>query len=136
MKLIVFLLTIILLFVKVAFAEDPFLEHFWESNNAYQAGQYLETKVALMKATSALLTANCVFIMGAENEFIPGIKLTPDNIRLFYVALTRSREKLFITSVRSRRTKLARGQYIRNPSVFINKILENVDQRYWKYEKL
>ncbi len=82
------------------------------------------------------LTADCVFIMGAENEFIPGIKLTPDKIRLFYVALTRSREKLFITFVRSRGTKLARGQYIRNPSVFINKILNNVDQRYWKYEKL
>ncbi|KPJ57213.1 hypothetical protein AMJ49_01205 [Parcubacteria bacterium DG_74_2] len=82
------------------------------------------------------LTADCVFIMGAENEFIPGIQLTPDNIRLFYVALTRSKGKLFITFVRSRQTQLARGQNIRNRSVFVNKILENVNQRYWKYEKL
>lgn len=54
MKLIVFVLIMVLLFPKVAFSKDPFLEHLWESNNAYQAGQYLETKVALMKATSAL----------------------------------------------------------------------------------
>jgi len=82
------------------------------------------------------LTADCVFIMGAENEFIPGTKLTPDNIRLFYVALTRSKGKLFITFVRSRQTQLARGKNIRSRSIFVNKILENVNQRYWKYEKL
>lgn len=54
MKLTIFSLVMILVFAQPAFSKDPFLEHFWESNNAYQAGQYLETKVALMKATSAL----------------------------------------------------------------------------------
>lgn len=82
------------------------------------------------------LSADSVFIMGMENQFIPRTKLTPDNIRLFYVALTRSRGKLFITFVRSRRTRLARGQYKRKRSIFIDEILKNSDKKYFKYERL
>lgn len=44
----------VLMFAQLAFSEDPFLEYLWKSNNAYQAGQYLEAKVAVMTATSAL----------------------------------------------------------------------------------
>lgn len=54
MKLIISLLIVMFIFSKVAFSEDLFLKHFRESNNAYQTREYLEAKVALMKATSAL----------------------------------------------------------------------------------
>lgn len=38
----------------LASQEDLFLKYLWESNNDYQIGKYLEAKVALMRATSAL----------------------------------------------------------------------------------
>ncbi len=54
MKLTIFSLVMVLIFAQPAFSKDPFLEHLWKSNNAYQVGQYLEAKVALMTARSAL----------------------------------------------------------------------------------
>lgn len=65
MKLILFLVIATFTFPKIAFSEDIFLKYFWKTNNAYQAKEYLEAKVALMKATSALnLTLSKVLEQG------------------------------------------------------------------------
>jgi DNA helicase-2/ATP-dependent DNA helicase PcrA len=68
-----------------------------------------------------------VFIAGCENGIIPharAIEEDPNNIeeerRLFYVALTRAKEKLFITSCRHR--KMMREVHECSPSPFLEEI--------------
>lgn len=82
------------------------------------------------------LSCDVAFIMGAEETFIPK-ETTPtaDEVRLFYVALTRSR-KLFISFVRSRQTKAARGNYIRKRSSFVDSILSRVEGKHFKEVKI
>jgi DNA helicase-2/ATP-dependent DNA helicase PcrA len=52
------------------------------------------------------LTADVVFLIGAEDEHIPGTQLGEDKLgderRLLYVSLTRARHKLFITRCKKR----------------------------------
>ena len=87
--------------------------------------------VELMTIHSAKgLTADVVFIMGLENGIFPkNIRgnYTEKELRLFYVALTRTRSKLYMSFVRSRRGQLARGVYGRTQSKFINIIQELPD---------
>jgi ATP-dependent DNA helicase UvrD/PcrA len=48
------------------------------------------------------LTADVVFIVAAEDEYIPGRGDIDEERRLFYVSLTRARHKLFISYCRNR----------------------------------
>jgi len=87
--------------------------------------------VELMTIHSAKgLTADVVFIMGLENGIFPKDiqgNYTEEELRLFYVTLTRTRSKLYMSFVRSRHGRLARGEYIRTQSKFINIIQELPD---------
>jgi len=89
--------------------------------------------VELMTIHSAKgLTADVAFIMGLENGIFPKDiqgNYTEEELRLFYVALTRTRRKLYMSFVRSRRGRLARGEYIRTQSKFISIIQELPDWR-------
>ncbi|MFW6289314.1 MAG: ATP-dependent helicase [Spirochaetota bacterium] len=85
-------------------------------------------KVNLMTIHAAKgLEHKVVFIAGCENGIIPharAIEEDPNNIeeerRLFYVALTRAKEKLFITSCRHR--KMMREVHECSPSPFLEEI--------------
>jgi DNA helicase-2/ATP-dependent DNA helicase PcrA len=48
------------------------------------------------------LTADVVFIIAAEDEYIPGRGEVDEERRLFYVSLTRARHQLFITNCKNR----------------------------------
>lgn len=84
--------------------------------------------VELMTIHSAKgLTADVVFIMGLENGILPRAiqgHYKEEELRLFYVALTRTTNKLYMSLVRSRRGALARGGYARKQSKFIDIIQE------------
>jgi DNA helicase-2/ATP-dependent DNA helicase PcrA len=79
-----------------------------------------------------------VFIAGAENGIIPhersledvpgdsGVNPVEEERRLFYVAITRARDKLFITSCQSRRQSAAD----RLPSPFLEEIPAHLIQRH------
>lgn len=76
-----------------------------------------------------------VFIAGAEEGIIPherSLEEEAGNIeeerRLFYVAITRARNKLFITSCAQRRRNHAFSQ--RTPSPFLNEIPPNLIENY------
>ncbi len=87
-----------------------------------------EGKVNLMTIhASKGLEFQLVFLAGVEDHIIPhsrAIDENPDNIeeerRLFYVAITRAKEKLFITSCRSRR--IMRDLVETTPSRFLEEI--------------
>jgi len=70
------------------------------------------------------LTADIVFIMGLENGIFPrDTQYTQNDLRLFYVGLTRARERLYLSYVRSRADDISRdtpGK--REPSEFIKLI--------------
>lgn len=78
------------------------------------------------------LEADIVFVISVEDSILPlnNEKITANDVRLFYVALTRSRGKLYITFVRSRQTKTARGKYGPRRSKFIDMIVKNVSSKY------
>jgi DNA helicase-2/ATP-dependent DNA helicase PcrA len=89
-------------------------------------------KVNLMTIHAAKgLEHDVVFVAGCENGIIPharAIEEDPNNLeeerRLFYVALTRAKEKLFITSCRRR--KVMREIHECSPSPFLDEIPENL----------
>jgi DNA helicase-2/ATP-dependent DNA helicase PcrA len=78
-----------------------------------------------------------VFIAGAEDGMIPhersledgafdpGVNPLEEERRLFYVAITRARDKLFITSCQSRRQSAERA-----PSPFLEEIPAHLIQRH------
>ena len=85
-------------------------------------------KVNIMTIHAAKgLEHQVVFVVGCENGIIPharAIEENPDNIeeerRLFYVAITRAREKLYLTSCRTR--KVMREMQECSPSPFLEEI--------------
>ncbi|MDC7225791.1 MAG: 3'-5' exonuclease [Spirochaetales bacterium] len=91
-----------------------------------------EGKINLMTIhASKGLEFQVVFLAGIEDHIVPharAIDENPDNIeeerRLFYVAITRAREKLFITSCRSRRVMRDVVETI--PSRFLEEIPEEL----------
>jgi DNA helicase-2/ATP-dependent DNA helicase PcrA len=100
-------------------------------------------KVSLMTIHSAKgLEFPVVFIAGAEEGLIPHEKSiadeneTPSEIagsleeerRLFYVAITRAREKLYITSCQKRRRLQSAEEC--NPSPFLEEIPQHLIQQY------
>jgi len=81
-------------------------------------------KVSLMTMHAAKgLEFPVVFIAGCENDFMPYKRSDEDTVdmaeerRLFYVAMTRAKERLYLTHAKKRRTY---GKYVsRNPSPFM-----------------
>jgi DNA helicase-2/ATP-dependent DNA helicase PcrA len=83
-----------------------------------------------------------VFIAGAEEgviphersledgAFDPGVNPLEEERRLFYVAITRARDKLFITSCQSRRQSSEK-----QPSPFLEEIPAHLIQRHKEEEK-
>lgn len=98
-------------------------------------------KVALMTIHAAKgLEFPIVFIAGVEEGLLPherSIEENAENIeeerRLFYVAVTRARQKLFITSCKTRR-KLG-GKKECKPSIFIEEIPKDLIRYYVVDEK-
>jgi len=100
-------------------------------------------KVSLMTIHSAKgLEFPVVFIAGAEEGLIPHEKSIPDENespseiagsleeerRLFYVAITRAREKLYITSCQKRRRPQSAEEC--TPSPFLEEIPQHLIQQY------
>lgn len=90
-------------------------------------------KVSLMTMhASKGLEFNIVFIIGCEDGFIPFVKNehTPADIdeerRLFYVAMTRAREELFLSYTKKR--KIYGKSEVREPSPFISDIEERLKE--------
>ncbi len=89
-------------------------------------------EVNLMTIHSAKgLEFDLVFLAGVEDQIIPharSLEENPDNIeeerRLFYVAITRAREKLFMTACRTRR--IMREVQETGPSLFLLEIPEDL----------
>ena len=87
-----------------------------------------EGQVNLMTIHSAKgLEFNLVFLAGVEEQILPharSLDENPDNIeeerRLFYVAITRARQKLFMTACRTRR--IMREVMETGPSKFLEEI--------------
>lgn len=87
-----------------------------------------EGKVNLMTIHSSKgLEFNLVFLAGVENQILPhgrALEENPDNVeeerRLFYVAITRAREKLFMTACQTRR--MMREVIETGPSPFLEEI--------------
>jgi DNA helicase-2/ATP-dependent DNA helicase PcrA len=87
-----------------------------------------EGKVNLMTIHSSKgLEFNLVFLAGVENQILPhgrALEENPDNVeeerRLFYVAITRAREKLFMTACQTRR--IMREVIETGPSPFLEEI--------------
>jgi len=100
-------------------------------------------KVSLMTIHSAKgLEFPVVFIAGAEEGLIPHVRSTEDaqseeeaagNVeeerRLFYVAITRAREKLYITSCQKRRHRQS-GDAECTPSPFLEEIPKHLMRRH------
>jgi superfamily I DNA/RNA helicase len=85
------------------------------------------------------LSADVVFIMGLENGLFPKeSKFTMNELRLFYVAITRTRNKLFMTYVRSRADNVSRNIYgKRFRSEFLNLIFKMPNwKEYLDFSKL
>lgn len=90
-----------------------------------------ENEISMMSIHSAKgLEFKVVFVVGVEEELIPHIKTIDETgsdeeeRRLFYVALTRGREKLFLSYPKTRKKF---GELIeRNPSCFISEIPEDL----------
>ncbi len=89
------------------------------------------------------LTADEVFIMGLENGLLPKNSTSSEiqDLRLFYVAITRSSGRLYLSYVKVRRDggrkyRVARGKNIREISHFLKKLKEEPNfKRYIKEEK-
>lgn len=85
------------------------------------------------------LTADIVFIMGLENGIFPRARrYTQNDLRLFYVGLTRAKERLYLSYVRSRADNISRdtpGR--REPSEFI-KLIQTMSnwRKYVDFQKL
>jgi len=87
-----------------------------------------EGKVNLMTIHSSKgLEFSLVFLAGVENQILPhgrALEENPDNVeeerRLFYVAITRAREKLFMTACQTRR--MMREVIETGPSPFLEEI--------------
>ena len=98
---------------------------FWlQTGERYSIKNRLEQRITLatIHATKGLEWEN-VFIMGASDGLLPYVQADSDEeiaeeLRLFYVAITRAKEKLFITWARSRDT----GGKDRIKSRFLTKI--------------
>ena len=98
---------------------------FWlQTGERYSIKNRLEPRITLatIHATKGLEWKN-VFIMGASDGLLPYVQADSDaeiaeELRLFYVAITRAKEKLFITWARSRDT----GGKDRIKSRFLTKI--------------
>ena len=98
---------------------------FWlQTGERYSIKNRLEPRITLatIHATKGLEWEN-VFIMGASDGLLPYVQADSDaeiaeELRLFYVAITRAKEKLFITWARSRDT----GGKDRIKSRFLTKI--------------
>ena len=93
-----------------------------ENRGDFQAGQSVEKGVQLMTMHGAKgLEFNTVFVMGVNEGTIPYIRNMEKNLeeerRLFYVAMTRAKERLMITY-----TKEKNGSD-RSPSRFIEELL-------------
>jgi len=96
-------------------------------------------KVSLMTMhASKGLEFNVVFIVGCEDGYIPFMKNESEQIdineerRLFYVAMTRAREQLFLTYTKKR--KIYGKSMMRKPSPFLNDIGEKLKE-FGKIEK-
>ena len=115
--------------------ESEFLDiEDYESDETSEAKKFIDI---MTMHSSKGLTRDVVFIMGVEDEFIPKSgSLESDDVRLFYVALSRASKKLVITFVKSRRGRLARGKYKRKRSKFIDRILNSVDKKYYVERKV
>lgn len=77
------------------------------------------------------LNSRLFFLAGVENNIIPharSIEENPDNIeeerRLFYVAITRAKQKLYITSCKTR--KVGHEIIDTGPSPFLGEIPEDL----------
>jgi DNA helicase-2/ATP-dependent DNA helicase PcrA len=92
-------------------------------------------RVGLMTIHAAKgLERRVVFLAGVEDEIIPharALEESPENIeeerRLFYVAITRAKEKLFMTSCLTR--KVMREQIDCSPSPFLEEIPQELISR-------
>ena len=100
---------------------------------------YRVEKVSLMTMhASKGLEFNVVFIVGCEDGYIPFMKNESEQIdineerRLFYVAMTRAREQLFLTYTKKR--KIYGKSMMRKPSPFLNDIGEKLKE-FGKIEK-
>jgi len=73
---------------------------------------------------------NTVFIIGAQEGKFPVIRATTnendieEERRLFYVAITRAKERLFISSSQGRRDGYFQSWYFNKPSRFVEPLLE------------
>lgn len=92
----------------VAALEDRGVDYWLQTGERYNIKNRLEPRITLatIHATKGLEWNN-VFIMGASDGFLPYVQADSDEeiaeeLRLFYVAVTRAKEKLFITWSRSR----------------------------------
>jgi superfamily I DNA/RNA helicase len=88
--------------------EDRGVDYWLQTGERYSIKNRLEPRITLatIHATKGLEWNN-VFIMGASDGFLPYVQADSDEeiaeeLRLFYVAVTRAKEKLFITWSRSR----------------------------------
>jgi DNA helicase-2/ATP-dependent DNA helicase PcrA len=88
--------------------EDRGVDYWLQTGERYSLKNRLEPRITLatIHATKGLEWNN-VFIMGASDGFLPYVQADSDEeiaeeLRLFYVAVTRAKEKLFITWSRSR----------------------------------
>lgn len=62
------------------------------------------------------LTADIVFIIAAEDEYIPGRGEVDEERRLFYVSLTRARHQLFITYCKNRTGQQQHSGFLNEPT--------------------
>lgn len=62
------------------------------------------------------LTADVVFIIAAEDEYIPGRGEVDEERRLFYVSLTRARHQLFITYCKNRTGQQQHSGFLNEPT--------------------
>ena len=88
--------------------EDRGVDYLLQTGERYSIKNRLEPRITLatIHATKGLEWNN-VFVMGASDGFLPYVQADSDEeiaeeLRLFYVAVTRAKEKLFITWSRSR----------------------------------
>lgn len=110
--------------IVAAALEERGVDFWLQTGERYSIKNRLEPRITLatIHATKGLEWEN-VFIMGASDGLLPYVQADSDaeiaeELRLFYVAITRAKEKLFITWARSRDT----GGKDRIKSRFLTKI--------------
>lgn len=94
--------------IVAAALEERGVDFWLQTGERYSIKNRLEPRITLatIHATKGLEWEN-VFIMGASDGLLPYVQADSDaeiaeELRLFYVAITRAKEKLFITWARSR----------------------------------